>query len=100
MPAQSLALLNDPFVIDLAKQWAAALIRWNPDASPEIRVQTMFTAALGREASADELSRSVVYLGALGKMHAVEPAQLAMSERVWQDFAQSVFNLKEFIYVR
>ena len=100
VPAQSLALLNDPFVIDLAKQWAAALIRYNPDASPEMRVQTMFTAALGREASADELSRSVAYLATLGKMHAVEPAQLATSERVWQDFAQSVFNLKEFIYVR
>ncbi len=100
VPAQSLALLNDPFVIDLAKQWAAALIRYNPDASPEMRVQTMFTAALGREASADELSRSVAYLVALGKMHGVEPARLAMSERVWQDFAQSVFNLKEFIYVR
>ena len=100
VPAQSLALLNDPFVIDLAKQWAAALIRWNPDASPEMRVQTMFTAALGREASADELSRSAAYLGALARTHGVEPAQLAMNERVWQDFAQSVFNLKEFIYVR
>ena len=100
VPAQSLALLNDPFVIDLAKQWAGALIRWNPDASPEMRVQTMFTAALGREASADELSRSVAYLAALGKMHGVEPAQLAMSEPVWQDFAQSIFNLKEFIYIR
>ena len=100
VPAQSLALLNDPFVIDLAKQWAVALIRQNPDASPEMRVQTMFTAALGREASAGELSRSVAYLGALGKMHSIEPAQRAMSERVWQDFAQSVFNLKEFIYVR
>ena len=100
VPAQSLALLNNPFVIDLAKQWAAALLRANPDASPEMRVQTMFTAALGRAASADELSRSVAYLGALAKTHGVEPARLAMSERVWQDFAQSVFNLKEFIYVR
>ncbi len=100
VPAQSLALLNDPFVIDLAKQWAAALIRYNPDASPEMRVQTMFNAALAREASADELSRSVAYLAALVQAHGVEPAKLAMSERVWQDFAQSIFNLKEFIYVR
>ena len=100
VPAQSLALLNDPFVIDLAKHWAAALIRYNPDASPEMRVQTMFNAALARNASADELSRSVAYLTALAQAHGVEPAKLAMSERVWQDFAQSIFNLKEFIYVR
>ncbi len=100
VPAQSLALLNDPFVIGLAKDWAAALIRWNPDASPEMRVQTMFTAALGREASADELSRSVAYVASLARAHGVEPAQVATSGRVWQDFAQSVFNLKEFIYVR
>ena len=42
----------------------------------------------------------MAYLGALAQLHGVEPSKLATSERVWQDFVQSVFNLKEFIYVR
>ena len=102
VPGQSLALLNDPFVIDLARAWARELIRQNATAAPDTdaRVKTMFATAFSRPPSAAELAKSRAYLADLARDASVPADQLAASERVWQDFAQSLFNLKEFIYVR
>ncbi len=84
VPAQSLALLNSPFVIDRAKNWARTMV--NEDV--EARIRHMFTTAFARPPDAEELAASRNYLSALAPEYA------------WQDFAQSLFNLKEFIYVR
>jgi hypothetical protein len=88
VPAHSLTLLNDPFVIAQAGNWASAVLA-NPTLSdPRDRVARMFTEALGRPPTAAELDASLDYV------RGGDP------ERAWQDFAQSLFNLKEFIYVR
>ena len=100
VPGQSLALLNDPFVIDLARAWARELIRANATADADTRVKTMFATAFSRPPSAAELTKSRAYLADLARDANLPAADLAASERVWQDFAQSLFNLKEFIYVR
>ncbi|GDY19908.1 hypothetical protein LBMAG56_12530 [Verrucomicrobiota bacterium] len=106
VPGQSLALLNDPFVIDLARAWARELIRQSATATAsaetatDARVKSMFAAAFARPPSASELAKSRAYLADLARDASVPAAELATSERVWQDFAQSLFNLKEFIYVR
>ena len=60
----------------------------------------MFEAAFARPPSAEESAKASAYLEQLARDAAVPAGQLAASERVWQDFAQSLFNLKEFIYVR
>ena len=94
VPAQSLAFLNDPFVIEAAKSWAEQLLRQTPESDATARIQLLFQAAFARTASADELAKSRAYLTALG-------ADANPNEsRAWQDFIQSLFNLKEFIYVR
>ncbi len=98
VPAQSLALLNDPFVIDLAGQWAATAIAAEPDVNARLR--RMFTAAFARPPSADDSAKALAHLADLAREANVPADQLASSKRVWQDFAQSLFNLKEFIYVR
>ena len=59
----------------------------------------MFTSATGRAPTEAEQGKMQVYLAELAKAHAVADGKLLESQRVWQDFAQSVFNLKEFIYV-
>jgi len=92
VPAQSLAFLNDPFVIKAAKTWAEQLLRQTPQADASARTQLLFQAAFARPASADELAKSRAYLAALGSD--------TNDPRVWQDFIQSLFNLKEFIYLR
>jgi hypothetical protein len=97
VPAQSLALLNDPFVLEQAGAWAAAIVREGDDA--DARVRRMFERALGRPPTERERASSRAYLDDLARAHEAGAGWLA-SEAVWRDFAQSLFNLKEFIYVR
>jgi hypothetical protein len=97
VPAQSLTLMNDPFVIDQSAKWAKALVK--DGRGRDERVRAMFLKALGREATAEDLDGSRVFLDELATEHSIKPGELEQSERVWQDFAQSLFCLKEFIYV-
>ena len=93
VPAQSLALLNDPFILELSAQWADSALRDTADA--EARVRRMFEEALARLPTDAELAGSRAYLADLAREHG-----LGNDPQVWRDFAQSLFNLKEFIYVR
>jgi hypothetical protein len=97
LPAQSLTLLNDPFVIDQSAKWAKALVMQGR--SLEERVRAMFVKALGRDANAEELTGSREFLEELAVEYSIPPGEIERSERVWQAFAQSLFCLKEFIYV-
>ena len=97
VPAQSLALLNDPFVIDQSAKWAKALVA--EGRSRDKRIEGMFVKALGRAATAEDLASAREFLAELAAEHSIPPGEVEKSERVWQDFAQSLFCLKEFIYV-
>jgi hypothetical protein len=97
VPAQSLTLMNDPFVIDQSAKWAKALVK--DGRGRDERVRAMFLKALGREATAEDLDGSRAFLDELATEHSIKPGELEQGERVWQDFAQSIFCLKEFIYV-
>lgn len=59
----------------------------------------MFLKALGREITAEDLIAAREFLGELAGEHSIPDKELNKSERVWQDFAQSIFCLKKFIYV-
>jgi len=97
VPAQSLALLNDPFVIECASKWAGRLIAGNADADPEARIRRMFVEAFARPPAASEMEASLRYL----RLSANAPEQpLLSSQPAWRDLAQSLFNLKEFIFLR
>lgn len=91
VPAQSLTLLNDPFVLEISKRWAASLAAPTSD---ERKVEALFLQALGRPAVASELAIAQRYLADLRR-------ELGSNEvRVWQDFAQAMLNLKEFLYIK
>ena len=97
VPAQALTMLNSPFVILESEKWAERLTQ-QKDASMAARVESMFERALGRKPSADERDRAQTYLAMLTEEHgAADPME---SKPVWRDFAQTLFNLKEFLYVR
>ena len=92
VPAQSLTLLNSPFVIDTAKQWAKTLnLKKQSDSD---KVDVLFIQALARKATSAEQAAAARYLADLKVTHADQPAM------VWADFAQSVLNLKEFLYLK
>jgi hypothetical protein len=95
VPAQSLALLNDPFVIEQAERWADRVMA-DGGTSVRDRVERMFLRALGRPATAAEVRASLSYLAAPGRADAEPLAQ----RDLWRDFAHSLFNLKEFLYLR
>jgi hypothetical protein len=91
VPAQSLTLLNSTFVIDTAKQWARTL---DPKQADAAKVDSLFLQALARKATPAEQAAAARYLNDLKAAHTENPAQ------VWPDFAQSVLNLKEFLYLK
>lgn len=99
VPAQALTLLNDPFVVQQADFWADRLIKQN-DASISARVDSMFRTALGRPARPAELARFEKAITELATLSEVPAGEVLRSKPVWKDVAHSIFNLKEFIYVK
>lgn len=61
VPAQSLMLMNDPTVAGNAGTWADNVAR-QENRSDDQRLQSMFVAAFGRQATADEIKQAKAYL--------------------------------------
>ncbi len=98
VPAQSLAMLNDPFVREMAARWAARLVA---EGRPrEARIRDMLATALGRPAMDAEVASFSRHLSDLCHDHGVPESQSLGAAPVWADLAQSIFCLKEFLYVR
>ena len=99
VPAQALALLNDPFVLQQAEVWAQRLITRSHKSVAE-RLQTMFGTACQRALAPEEQTRFEQAVEQIAELHGVPPAEVLTSQAVWKDVAHSIFNLKEFIYLR
>ncbi len=98
VPAQALALLNDPFVLQQADVWAQKLVA-RPEESLDARLDTLFLTALGRLPTSDEHLRLQQAIQQLGELHNVSPGEVLKSQAVWKDLAHAMFNTKEFIYI-
>jgi len=98
VPAQALALLNDPFVLQQAEVWAKRLVT-RKDASAAERIGHMFQAALGRPPSKEELARFEEAIRTLAELHQVPREATLSSHPLWKDVAHAMYNLKEFIYI-
>jgi hypothetical protein len=99
VPPQALALLNDPFVIEQAGVWADRLLAQQAP-TVELRIDSMFRAALGRWPDDVERARFTGLAKELASLHNTSQDQILKSRDVWKDLAHSIFNLKEFIYLR
>jgi Protein of unknown function (DUF1553) len=91
VPAQSLTLLNDPFVLEQAGHFADRALA-QPGDTPA-RIRWLYATALSRPAADAEVTRAAAFL-------ARQTAALGEEKRAWQDLAHAVFNLKEFVYLR
>ena len=60
----------------------------------------MFVSALGRAPRPDELGRWMELVRSLARERGVGPDDLPMSAPVWSDVAHTLFNTKEFLYLR
>ncbi|MBM3727116.1 MAG: DUF1553 domain-containing protein [Acidobacteria bacterium] len=92
VPAQALALLNDPFVTEQAGFWARRI-----DAvAPADRVTHMFREAFGRPPDPAETARWTTAARDFAEIH----RDNLDSVKVWKEVAHAMFNAKEFLYVR
>ena len=89
VPAQALALLNDPFVIDQARIWAGRTLA-EPQLSPEARIDRMFVAAFGRPPTESERATALELLGDPGR---------SGDAAAWAELAHVLINVKEFSFV-
>jgi hypothetical protein len=99
VPDQSLALLNDPFVIDQAKFWSGRLLR-DGESQAAARIERMVIEALGRPPRDDEVARLARLVERSAALRgSAKRDELLAAPLVWQDAAHAIFNLKEFLYV-
>lgn len=94
VPAQALALLNDPFVHAMAGQWAVRLVQ-DKGSAPADRLRGMFRSALGRDPDDGELQSWTAAAHSFATQN-----DLLSDEAAWGAVAHTLFNTKEFIYFR
>ncbi len=91
VPAQSLILLNDPFVHQQAQVWARRVLA--ESGSMRERIIRMYESAFSRPPTEMELAACVEFLER-------QPAAQARDDpAAWADLAHVLFNVKEFIFV-
>lgn len=98
VPAQALAMLNDPFVRQQADVWATKLVA-DTDPSPAARLRNMFDRALSRPPTESELARFDQAANQFAELRGTPPEKFLTDAGVWSDMAHAVFNLQEFLYV-
>ncbi len=98
VPAQSLILMNDPFVKHQAELLAERVLKEAED-TIEDRVTFIYQQTLSRLPTPLELERTETMIRQLSLTHGVEPGEANDHLEVWKDFCHSIFNLKEFIYL-
>ncbi|MBM4003023.1 MAG: DUF1553 domain-containing protein [Planctomycetes bacterium] len=97
VPAQALILLNDPFVVQQANEWARSELAIGVGVDEQIR--NMYLSALGREPETAELRSSHEFFAQQGAELGISAENAIRDIRVWSDFAHVLFNTKEFLFV-
>lgn len=98
VPAQSLILMNDPFVLQQSEAWAERVIAM--EGSFASKLTYMYETALGRLPTSREMEAAREFVVgqqsdmATGKQDAGE-----VEKRLWTDLCHVIFNIKEFIYI-
>ncbi|BCX46928.1 cytochrome c [Haloferula helveola] len=93
VPAQSLVLMNDPFVAEQAKIWAKKL---EAEPNPDARLAKAYRQAFSREPDAKEKEMLLSFLERQAGLYSTG----AEDPRVWADLCHLLFNKKEFIFLR
>jgi hypothetical protein len=98
VPAQSLTLLNDPFIHEHAYHWAENILRLG-NKSIEDRITMAYMAAFSRQPSSEEVDQGIEFL----RLHAADLGStldlLKDDSDLWKEYCHSILNLKEFIHL-
>ena len=105
VPAQSLILMNDPFVVGQAELWAKRLLadpQWKalePSQRIDARLQNVYLNAFCRPPNAEEKQHLRQFLQSQGEALNIPVAVRADDLRVWKDLVHILVNAKEFIFI-
>ncbi len=97
VPAQSLTLMNDPFVKDCANHWAQRML--DSELSDEKKIYELYLSAFCRPPSDEEVQKSQEFLEQQYLLHLDHDDKGEARQAGWEDLCHSVFNMKEFIYI-
>ena len=94
-PAQSLIMLNDPFVQQQAGRWAAFLLEIEEDTE---RIQRAYVAAFARRPRTSEIQTALAFVGRQDELHR-RLGEKNSHVRAWADLCHTLMNVKEFIHI-
>ena len=98
VPAQSLFLMNSPFVIEQSEVLAGLILEQTT--ADDERVDLAFTRCLSRKPTADERESAVQYIAGCRAGQGMSEEQMSDAERVaWETYCQALFASAEFRYV-
>ncbi len=98
VPAQSLVLMNDPFVLSEASAWANRLLA-NKQLTPEERIALMYETIFSRPPLANEGLAAMDFLHQQALAYHLKPQQADTDPRLWADLCHVLMNVKEFIFL-
>ncbi len=93
VPAQSLFLMNSPWLVKQAEAFAARVLTGPPE-NDAARVDRVFRMALSREPQPAERAAALAHLKQSLEIHKVPPA------KAWAGLCQSLFASAEFRYLQ
>ena len=100
VPGQSLLLLNNPFVHQQAKEWAARDLLAFKNLALEQRVERLFSEALGRKPSQRESQTMVEFIQNQAAAYELPYIAHGTDPRLWTDVCHVLLNAKEFLYLQ
>ena len=92
VPAQSLALLNDPFVVSQCNLWGKKIHQLN--VTDEEKIRKMHEQAFGSLPEDEKIALFVAFMDRQSSLRG------KMNEQVWGDLAHVFVNSKNFIYLK
>lgn len=98
VPAQSLTLLNDPFVHDQAQKWAIYLLT-KKELTIRDKIQDIYMRAFSRNATETEQAQAIAFLENYAKQQGQTLDDLKNDSALWTDYCHTIFNFKEFIHL-
>src|SRR5262249_37917946 len=99
VPAQALALLNDPLVLSQAKLWAERELA-TPCPTARSRIDRLYTTAFGLPASQAQARASLAFVEAQTQARKAIPAPDGDPTLLaWADLCHVLMNVKAFIFI-
>lgn len=95
VPAQALALLNSPMVMEQTRLWGERLCRETPEASTPARIQQLYMEAFSRQPSPKEGEAAAQFIQESAAANQLDEN----APRVWAELCHALVNVKEFVYI-